>query len=118
MRMIAASLTLFLAAGSSAAQAGNLPSDSSMKMEMHGGAIAKLRTAQKLFLIDLINFRATSPLINIKVRDREPVSEATGAVRSAKGGQIYRAVSPAVWCWSLPRMVSGLARCLILLGTS
>ena len=44
----------------------------------------------------LANFRATSPPIKYRNSQQSAPSEVAGPVRSAKGGEIYRRVSPAV----------------------
>ena len=95
MRMIAASLPLFLAFGSSAAlsQAVNLPSNSEMRMEGKGGAAT---AGQNAAPYDLAEFSSDIPTNQISKFAENPVSETSGTVRSAKDAQIYRTISPAV----------------------
>jgi len=75
------------------AQTGNLPADSSMRMEGKGvAANAAPSSAQ----YDLGQFSSDMPTEQISKFAAGGVSEVAGAVRSAKDAQIYRAISPAV----------------------
>ena len=97
MRTVAGLSALFLILGSAAAlaQATNLPSDSSMKMEMHGSAVTGSSAVQNSSGLD--EFPSDIPTNQIsKFANSTTPFDVTGAVRSAKGGQIYRSVSPAV----------------------
>jgi len=116
MRTVALLLTLGLTAA--LAQAATLPPDASMKMEIHGSAVTGLRAVQNLLSSGPDEFPSDIPTNQIsKFANGTTPLDVTGAVRSAKGGQIYRAVSPAVVLVATKEAL-GLARCLILLGTS
>ncbi len=95
MKMIAAASTVFVILGSTAAlaQAENLPSDSSMRMERKGGTATAVQSPSPY---DLGQFSSDIPTNQISKLAESPVSEISGAVRSAKDAQIYRTVSPAV----------------------
>jgi S1-C subfamily serine protease len=99
MRTVAGLSALFLILGSSAAfaQATALPSESLMKMEMHGSAVTGSSASKSSLSSGLDEFPSDIPTNQIsKFANSATPSDITGAVRSAKGGQIYRAVSPAV----------------------
>jgi hypothetical protein len=99
MRTVARLSALFLVLSSTAAlaQITSLPSDSSMKMEMNGGAVAGSSGSQNSISFGLDEFLSDIPTNQIsKFANSTTPLDVTGAVRSAKGGQIYRAVSPAV----------------------
>jgi hypothetical protein len=89
-----------------------------MKMEMHGRAVAGSNAIQNPLSFGLDEFPSDIPTNQLsKFANSTTPLDVTGAVRSAKGGQIYRAVSPAVVLVATKEAL-GLARCLILLGTS
>ena len=99
MRTVARLSALFLVLSSTAAlaQITSLPSNSSMKMGMNGGAVAGSSGSQNSISFGLDEFLSDIPTNQIsKFANSTTPLDVTGAVRSAKGGQIYRAVSPAV----------------------
>jgi S1-C subfamily serine protease len=96
MRTVAA-LFLILGSGAALAQATNLPSDSSMKMEMHGSAVTGSSATRNSLPSGLDEFSSDIPTNQIsKFANSAMPSDVTGAVRSASGGRIYRDVSPKV----------------------
>jgi len=95
MRTAAGLSALFVILGSTAAlpQAVNLPSDSSMRMERQGSAATGVQTPSSS---DLEQFSSDIPTNQLSKFAQSPITEITGATRSAKGQQIYRAISPGV----------------------
>ena len=68
-----------------------------MKMEMHGSAVTGSSAIQNSLSSGLDEFSSDIPTNQIsKFANSTTPLDVTGAVRSAKGGQIYRTVSPAV----------------------
>jgi len=98
MRTVSGLSALFLILGSSAsvAQDATLPSDASMKMEVHGSAVAGSSAIQKSVSSGLDEFPSDIPSNQISKFANSSPLDVTSAVRSAKGGQIYRTVSPKV----------------------
>jgi S1-C subfamily serine protease len=98
MRTVAGLSALFLILGLAAAlaQATNLPPDSSMKMEIHGSAVTGSSAIQNSLSSGLDEFLSDIPTNQISKFANSTPLDVTSAVRSAKGGQIYRTVSPAV----------------------
>jgi S1-C subfamily serine protease len=95
MRTVALLLTLGLTAA--LAQAATLPPDASMKMEIHGSAVTGLRAVQNSLSSGPDEFPSDILTNQIsKFANSTTPLDVTDAVRGAKGGQIYRAVSPAV----------------------
>ena len=95
MRILA--FLLILGSSAALAQAATLSSESSMKMEMHGSAVTGSNAIQNPLSSGLDEFPSDIPTNRIsKFANSTTPLDVTGAVRSAKGGQIYRAVSPAV----------------------
>jgi S1-C subfamily serine protease len=99
MRAVAGLSALFLILGSAAAlaQAATLPSEPSMKMEMHGSAVTGSSAVQNPLSSGVDEFSSDIPTNQIsKFANSTTPLDVTGAVRSAKGRQLYLAVSPAV----------------------
>jgi len=95
MRTVA--LLLILGLTAALAQAATLPPDASMKMEIHGSAVTGSSAVQNSFSSGPDEFPSDIPTNQIsKFANSTTPLDVTGAVRGAKGGQIYRAVSPAV----------------------
>lgn len=89
---------LFLILGSTAAlaQAAALPSDASMKMEIHGGAVSGSSAIQNSLASGLDEFPSDIPTNQISKFANSTVLDVPSAGRSAKDAQIYRTISPAV----------------------
>ena len=95
MRTVA--LLLILGLTAALAQAATLPPDASMKMEIHGSAVTGSSAVQNSLSSGSDEFPSDIPTNQIsKFANSTTPLDVTGAVRGAKGGQIYRAVSPAV----------------------
>jgi S1-C subfamily serine protease len=79
------------------AQIGSLPSDASVKMEMKGDAIAGSSASENSLSFGLDEFSSDIPTNQIsKFANSTTPLDGTGAVRNAKGRQLYLTVSPAV----------------------
>ena len=98
MRTVAGLSVFFLVLASTAAltQAGTLPSDASMKMEMHGSAVTGSSAIQNSLSSGLDEFSSDIPTDQISKFANGTPLDVTGAVRSATGWQVYRTVSRAV----------------------
>jgi hypothetical protein len=95
MRTVA--LLLILGLTAALAQTATLPPDASMKMEIHGNAVTGSSAVQNSLSSGSDEFPSDIPTNQIsKFANSTTPSDVTDAVRGAKGGQIYRAVSPAV----------------------
>ena len=94
---LSALLLIILGSTAALAQAATLPPDASMKMEIHGSAVTGSSTIQNSLSSGFDEFPSDIPTNQIsKFANSATPLDVTDAVRSAKGGQIYRAVSPAV----------------------
>ena len=95
MRTVAGLSGLFLIFGSTAAfaQAANLPSDSSVRMERQGSAATGVQSPSSY---DLDQLSSDIPTNQLSKFAQSPTTEIAGPVRSAKDAQIYRTISPSV----------------------
>jgi hypothetical protein len=119
MRTVAGLSALFLILGLAAAlaQATNLPPDSSMKMEIHGSAVTGSSAIQNSLSSGLDEFLSDIPTNQISKFANSTPLDVTSAVVARRVGR-FIAPSHQQWCWSLPKMVSGLGPWSIPLETS
>ncbi len=98
MKIFSAAAFLFVFCGSIAAsaQVHNMPSVSSMRMEIHGGAVTDTKAAQKSPFADLDQFSNDIPTNELSRIAQNPIVDATATTRSANDVQLFREISPSV----------------------